>query len=229
MGRENTVFCILSGWPGETVDMYNTGNNSLPNKHRFPYFSVYHSECHFYHFDFGGVMRPSAVVSIETSCSWVTHGWMWSLRATQEVLRILGILLLIILVLFVSSSWGCSDLQLSLLNPEPWPAQVYDWPPVRYNMHTHMLAHMLSHMLCLCSVGVKTPIHTSPHAERFTIPALQWTLMWKKIPVLFFIFVFVNKSHEKRPKPTLQLSFFTTFSCPVLSCGFPKTAELCSF
>lgn len=209
MGRKNTVLSILSSWPGRTVDVFNTENSYSPNKQTFPFFSVYHSECHFYHFELGGVWRPSAVVSIETSCSWVTHGWMWSLRATQEVLRILGILLLIILVLFVSSSRGCSDLQLSLLNPEPWPAQVYDWPPVRYNMHTHMLAQILSHMQCLCSAfsWCENP-QTYSHAELFTIPALQWTLMWKKNHSFILYFCFCQQIPWKMPKQTLQLSFF---------------------
>lgn len=36
-----------------------------------------------------------------------------------------------LVLFFFFFALGCLDLQLSLLNPETWTAQVYDWPPVR--------------------------------------------------------------------------------------------------
>lgn len=151
------------------------------------------------------------VVSIETSWSWVPRGWMWSPRTTQEVLRILCILVLIILVLFFPPRW-CSDLQLSLLNPEPWPSP---WPTscqVQHDTHTHACTHAFPHAVFVFTWNEN--LHA--HAERLPIPALQQLVVLKVCNphkhrkvcycIQYFLFLLFSTNLMKRPKPIQSYS-----------------------
>lgn len=81
-------------------------------------------------------------------------------------------------------SLGCSDLQLSLLSPELWPAQVYDWPPVRYNIHTHAFKLAYISALQYQFLSYIFVIANKSHKKAKISPTLVFLLIHLSFPTL---------------------------------------------